>query len=281
MFDIMKEEYQEWLNINYFTPSTIEKNSSVWPIRLGANLAKAHYHIGPRITPYYYLICIIDGEGQFIQNGQQFHLQKNDIFCLFPQVTHEYYTNPLKPLKKVFFAFDGKQALSILERIGLSPQFPHRSNRMTNDAFLAFQKMYEQQDSDLARMSQMYTIFNELVCSERPSSKKNIGSSWLEKGREYLEIHYADMISIERVAHHVGIERTHFSKKFQKEYGQSPINYLQTLRMKEAELLLTQTDYKMSEIANSVGFSDLPTFSKAFKKRIGVSPAQFRQQSKG
>lgn len=280
MFDTMKEEYQEWLNINYFTPSTMEKSSSIWPIRLGANLAKPHYHIGPRITPYYYLLCIIDGEGHFFQNGQQFHLQKNDIFCLFPQVTHEYYTDPLKPLTKVFLAFDGKYALSMLERIGLSPQHPHRTNRMTNSTQLAFQKMYEQQHSDLARMSLMYTIFNELVYSDQPSKRNNSGSSWLEKGREYLDIHYADMISIESVAHHVGIERTHFTKKFQKEYGQSPMNYLQTLRMKEAELLLTQTDYTMSEIANSVGFNDLPTFSKAFKKRMGQSPAQFRQQFK-
>jgi len=281
MFDIMKEEYQEWLNINYFTPSTMEKSSSIWPIRLGANIAKSHYHIGPRITPYYYLLCIVEGEGHFFQNGQRFHLQKNDIFCLFPQVTHEYYTDPTKPLKKVFLAFDGKYALSLLERIGLSPEQPHRTHRMTNSTLLAFQKMYEQQDSDLARMSLMYTIFNELVCTERPSRKKNIGSTWLEKGKEYIEIHYADMISIESVAHHVGIERTHFSKKFHKEYGQSPMDYLQTLRMKEAEMLLTQTDYKMSEIANSVGFNDLPTFSKAFKKRVGQSPAQFRQHSKG
>jgi len=152
---------------------------------------------------------------------------------------------------------------------------------MTNSALLAFQKMYEYQDSDLARMSLMFNIFNELVCSEKPSGKNNIGPSWLEKGKEYIEIHYADMISIESVARHVGIERTHFSKKFQKEYGQSPMNYLQTLRMREAELLLKQTDYKMSEIANSVGFNDLPTFSKAFKKQMGRSPAQFRQQFKG
>lgn len=278
MFDRMKEEYQEWININYFTPSPFEKNNSIWPIRIGASIAKPHYHIGPRITPYYYLLCIVDGEGQFFQNGYQFHLRKNDIFCLIPQVTHEYVTNPNNPLKKVFIAFDGNQALPMLQRIGLTPEHPHSTDRLAPSVLLAFQHLYERQASDLARMSLMYTIFEELVTVEPPRRKHLSSTSWLEKGKEYLEIHFADMISIESVAYHVGVERTHFSKKFQKEYGLSPMNYLQDLRMNEAEMLLKQTDYKISEIAHSVGFSDLPTFSKAFKKRIGLSPAQFRNR---
>lgn len=277
MFDAMKEEYQEWLNINYFTPSSIEKNSSLTPIRLGSNLAKPHYHIGPRITPYYYLLCIIDGEGQFFQNGMQFTLRKNDIFCLFPQVTHEYYTNPDKPLKKVFIAFDGMQASDMLERIGLTQEQPYSANRMTPGLLLAFQQLYQRKDSDLARMSLLYGVFDELAHIEPTKRTYSLQSTWLEKGREYIELHYADMISIEGVAHHIGVERTHFSKRFQKEYGQSPMSYLTQLRMEEAKALLQKTDYKMSEIAHSVGFSDLPTFSKAFKKQTNQSPAQYRQ----
>lgn len=277
MFDAMKEEYQEWLNINYFTPSSIEKNSSLTPIRLGSNLAKPHYHIGPRITPYYYLLCIVDGEGQFFQNGMQFTLRKNDIFCLFPQVTHEYYTNPDKPLKKVFIAFDGMQASDMLERIGLTQEQPYSANRMTPGLLLAFQQLYQRKDSDLSRMSLLYGLFDELVHIEPTKRTYSLQSTWLEKGREYIELHYADMISIEGVAHHIGVERTHFSKRFQREYGQSPMSYLTQLRMEEAKALLQKTDYKMSEIAHSVGFSDLPTFSKAFKKQTNQSPAQYRQ----
>ncbi|GAB6926262.1 AraC family transcriptional regulator [Paenibacillus sp. JCM 10914] len=280
MFTNMREDAHEWLHIHYFTPTTFEKAGPIWPIRLGANVAKPHYHIGPRISPYYYLLCILDGEGTFRQSGGEYPLRKHDIFCLFPQVTHEYYTNPEKPLRKAFIAFDGKHALSSLNRIGLTPEKPHAASRVNQETLDIMQSYFNHDTTDYTRVSHLYQLFHQLSLTvpDRKTQHTSTPPSWLEKGRDYLEIHYADQITIERVAHHVGIERTHFSKQFQREYGCSPIHYLQRLRMTEAELLLQGTDYKMSEIAHSVGYSDLPTFSKAFKKHYGLSPHHYRQQ---
>ncbi|WP_374992061.1 helix-turn-helix domain-containing protein [Paenibacillus sp. LHD-38] len=58
----------------------------------------------------------------------------------------------------------------------------------------------------------------------------------------------------------------------------SPMKFVQQLRMNEAALLMKQTDYKLAEIAQSVGYPDLFSFSKAFKKQLGVSPNTYRKQ---
>ncbi|NQX65251.1 AraC family transcriptional regulator [Paenibacillus alba] len=281
----MREDHHEFLEIYYFTPSDFEKSGSAWPIRLGYNMAKSNYHIGPRTTPYYYLIFVLEGEGTFQQNNQTFALGQHDMFCLFPQVTHEYMSDAHNPLRKIFVAFDGKQSLQLLERIGLNPHTPHLSGVLSPASiqlmwdFMNAVSDSERQLTDLARLRCFYHVFDELTGIRKPTSAQaNRAMSWLEQGVAYMQIHYAEGITVERVSEHVGVERTHFTKQFGKTYGVTPMQYLQNLKMDEAKLLLEQTSYTLSEIANSVGYPDLFSFSKAFKKQIGVPPTQYRQQ---
>lgn len=284
MFEQMREDNHELLEIHYFTPSSFEKAGAAWPIRLGANMAKPNYHIGPRISPYYYLIAVIEGEGTFHQGGQTYALRPNDIYCLFPQVTHEYYTSEQALLRKAFFAFDGKHALQLLERIGLTPYSPHMRGGLTSEALQAMEGFFElvtnkeRPHSDLARLSVFHRIFDVLtVPPSGPKAHAASSGTWLQQAKDYIEIHYADGISIESVADYIGIERTHLSKSFHRAFGQSPMKYVQQLRMNEAVLLMKQTDYKLSEIALSVGYPDLFSFSKAFKKQMGIAPAIYRK----
>jgi len=284
----VKEEHNEYLEIYFFTPTEFEKAGAAWPIRLGSTVAKPHYHIGPRITPYYYLLFVLDGEGTFIQSGRTYPLRKNDMFCLFPQVTHEYYTMPDAPLHEAFFAFDGKQALQLLERIGLRPQSPHASDALTDEVAGKLQEFFdlavqpERQQSDLARLAVFHQIFDLLSrrAGLNADSAPGHSASWLQRGLEYLQIHYAGGITIDRVAEYVGVDRTHFTKTFRKTYGMPPMKYIQQLKMNEAMLLLDQTGYNLAEIAHSVGYPDPFSFSKAFKKYTGLSPSAYRSRKK-
>ena len=70
----------------------------------------------------------------------------------------------------------------------------------------------------------------------------------------------------------------YISRLFKNEVGDTPINYLISLRMKEAEqLLLAQPDASVQDIAKSVGYEDAYHFSKVFKKHFGISPSNFRK----
>lgn len=281
----MKEEHNEYLEIYFLNPSSFEMSGAAWPIRLGHNIAKPHYHIGPRITPYYYLMFVLDGEGTFIQNNRTYTLRKNDLFCLFPQVTHEYYTNPDKPLTKLFVAFDGKGALKLLERTGLYPQQPHQAGLLNEEAvglLWSLARLISEGEAgytDLRRLSLFYQLFDclsHLALDAKPAAEQ--ADSWLLKGKEFLSTHFRDGITVEQVSQYIGIDRTHFSKQFRKAFQLSPVQYIQQLKIKEAKLLLSQTDYKISEIAQSVGYPDVFSFSRAFKKLTGCSPNGYRRQ---
>jgi AraC-like DNA-binding protein len=280
----MSEDNQEFLELCLFTPSAFEKSGAAWPIRLGHNIAKPNYHIGPRTTPYYYLIFVLEGQGTFHQNHQTFKLGKNDVFCLLPQVIHEYFTLSDALLHKVFLAFDGKQAVRLLEKIGLSLSNPHAAGILTPQVIQLmwdfFSLVNSDADSDLGRLILFHRIFDQLSASVRsPVAGDHRNISWLQKGHEYMEIHYAEGITVGRVASLVGVDRTYFTKQFRKAYGITPVQFIQDLKMKEAQLLLEQTTYTLSEIAHSVGYPDLFSFSKAFKKRLGASPTRFRLEA--
>ncbi|CAM4115577.1 AraC family transcriptional regulator [Saccharibacillus endophyticus] len=282
--EYMKEDHHEYLRIHFFTPSDYEKSGPAWPIRLGANLAKPNYHIGPRTTAYYYLLLVLEGRGTFVHGDRKYELAAGDMYCLFPQVMHEYWTDAEAPLRKIFLAFDGKMALELLRRIGLTPQRPHLPSALVEEAAAAMRSFLEKtstehaEASDLSRLSEFYRIFAALESTTFPEGSEPDGVSWLQRGLDYMEIHYADGITIEEVARHAGVGRTHFSKKFHERYGHTPVSHMQRLKLDEARMLLEQTGYSLSEIAHSVGYPDLFSFSKAFKKHTGLPPKQYRQR---
>lgn len=90
---------------------------------------------------------------------------------------------------------------------------------------------------------------------------------------------FAEGITIKEISNYAGGDRTHFGKSFRKAYGMSPVQYLQQLKMNAAKTLLKETEHKLSEIAHSVGYPDLFTYSKAFKKYVGMPPNQYRHKN--
>ncbi|MNE95133.1 Bifunctional transcriptional activator/DNA repair enzyme AdaA [compost metagenome] len=63
-----------------------------------------------------------------------------------------------------------------------------------------------------------------------------------------------------------------------REYGCSPMEYLLRYRIEQSKLLLMQTSFPISRIAEEVGFNQAPYFSSSFMKLEGISPRQYRQR---
>ncbi|RKN86121.1 helix-turn-helix transcriptional regulator [Paenibacillus ginsengarvi] len=281
----LQDEPIEYVERYFFTPSAIEKMNAIWPIRLGQNIAKPHYHVGPRTTPYYSLHFVLEGEGTYTQGGVSYPLSRNDMFCLFPHCLHEYFTDSEKPLKLVWIAFDGKKALPVLERLHIRPDVPYARNvvrpevRLRLGAFFRFVQTKGRDASDLTKLAHLFDVFGALADSAAKTDKPASAStdSWLQKGAEYLEMHYAEGITIEKAASFAGVDRAHFSRTFRSVYGTSPSSYVLQLKMAAAREMLARSSWTLTEIALSVGYPDLFSFSKAFKKYSGMSPGEYRK----
>lgn len=110
-------------------------------------------------------------------------------------------------------------------------------------------------------------------CEFKSINKKYI----VRKITEYMEDHYQEKISLDQIAANMYLSSYYVSKLFKSETGDTPINYLISLRMKKArELLDTQPDSPIQAVAAAVGYEDAYHFSKLFKKYYGLSPLYYK-----
>ncbi|WP_051287396.1 hybrid sensor histidine kinase/response regulator transcription factor [Algoriphagus mannitolivorans] len=85
---------------------------------------------------------------------------------------------------------------------------------------------------------------------------------------------------IQDLVRELGVSRTLLFEKFKSLLGQTPNEFIQTIRLKYAAELIKSNHYKISEVAYKVGYSDPKYFSKSFQKQFGVTPTEFKKRKK-
>ncbi|MEM1312911.1 MAG: AraC family transcriptional regulator [Pseudomonadota bacterium] len=94
---------------------------------------------------------------------------------------------------------------------------------------------------------------------------------------EQIERDLAGRVSVEALARSVGLSRSHFSRAFQAAMGETPREFIINRRIRRARDLLADTDRPLADIAAETGFSSHAHLSTTFKKRMGVTPAEYRR----
>ncbi|QJD87940.1 AraC family transcriptional regulator [Cohnella herbarum] len=93
--------------------------------------------------------------------------------------------------------------------------------------------------------------------------------------KNYLITHYHQEVRHSDLEGVTGLSRNHMILIFKKTFGMTPMQFLTWVRIQKAKELAIQTDLSVSEIARNVGYSDVHTFGKMFKKNTGSSLTQF------
>lgn len=99
-------------------------------------------------------------------------------------------------------------------------------------------------------------------------------SSEINNGIVYLENHYMKNISIKELADRSNVSESTFRRNFIKLKGVSPVIYRNDLRLHHAQDFLSSGLFTVTEVAEMVGFVDVPYFSKSFKKKFGITPTE-------
>lgn len=94
---------------------------------------------------------------------------------------------------------------------------------------------------------------------------------------QYINNHFREEISLELLSEKAFMNKFYLVHAFKQYKGISPINYLIQLRIKEAKELLSTTNYSISQISESSGFSSQSYFSQVFKKETGMTPNEYRK----
>lgn len=94
---------------------------------------------------------------------------------------------------------------------------------------------------------------------------------------KYIEEHIAEKIKVSQLAKLMYLSTSHFHKEFQESFDFSPMQYIQTQRLKKAQYLLATSASTVREIAGKVGYDNAFTFIRFFKSMHGTSPGNYRK----
>lgn len=105
--------------------------------------------------------------------------------------------------------------------------------------------------------------------------------SLVEETISYMNQHYMLDINLSVLAKRAGLSVGHYTVVFKNHTGTTVNAYLINLRIEKAKEMLVQSDLTAKEIGKRAGFTDYFHFSRSFKKKVGCSPKNFRNQEKG
>lgn len=276
----MQEMPLEFVHTMHFNPDETDRQGGIWPIHVGSNLAKEDYHAGPRMVPYYSLHFVKCGTIELIYDGRRVHLTGGDLYCLFPEHTYTYRIVPEGgPLQLGWIAVAGAQAPYLLSSVRLQEEEPYLRKLITRDFTLTFEQLLHCSSSPSAhhrlnRYTLLYRLFSHLLPGDLPVSIPSKPDQWIQDSKNYMETHYTEDITVQDVAEYIGIHRSYYSKMFTERVGTTPAHYLRQLKM-DKSLHMLQQGHAILEIALSLGYSDTPSFSRAFRQYYGTAPTHY------
>ena len=191
-------------------------------------------------------------------------LVRNHIQNLFEQVAHPV-MNPdefKKIVNQLIYLFEQFQKQNHLPTIfeqnnnGNHPISGYNFNELFNDLPKAFSEAIEH-----------VNILNQ-----------NIFSKKTKLAIQYIHEHYAEDLTVDKVAEKLGFSGVYLSQIFKKETGKTFLEYLTDYRIAIAKNLLETGDYKVYEVAEIVGYKTSQYFSQVFHKVTGIYPIDYRER---
>lgn len=98
------------------------------------------------------------------------------------------------------------------------------------------------------------------------------------RAQHYMEQHYMDNITVSKLAALGYISPSAFNRRFKKEIGITPIEYLIEIRIQKAKTLLMRKNIPITEVAMRCGFGSSAHFSSCFQARVGIAPSEYRDK---
>lgn len=136
-------------------------------------------------------------------------------------------------------------------------------------------------NQQLESKSEKEVVEKEVLINGKKNSKVYLTPQKIDEINQLLqtpEFIYDQKIKLEQFAQRVAVNSTYLNRYFNQEYGCSFLQYLTSLRIEKAEMLLRDSNAEIEDICYNTGFNSPSAFHKAFKNRYGCSPSEWRRR---
>jgi transcriptional regulator GlxA family with amidase domain len=107
---------------------------------------------------------------------------------------------------------------------------------------------------------------------------RQVDDAVITRCQEWLAQHYEEANPVNAMSKLSGLSERSFKRRFQRATGMPPLEYVHTLRLEESKHLLETSDAPIEAVANEVGYADASFFGRLFRRKVGMTPAQYRRR---
>ena len=237
---------------------------------------------GPAVREHYVLHFCLAGRGDYQFQDTHCAIGPGEGFLVLPGEVVSIRADRQEPWRQIWVGFTGFRAAEYLDLCGLgegnrifSCDAPEQLERCVQEMVC-----YETagRGHDLLLLGELYRFLGWIARSSAGKSgrRRENGAEYVERAVEYVRSHYQEDLTVSRLAQYVGLNRSYLTTVFQNTLHLSPQQFLMRFRMERASRLLLDGTLSVGEVARSCGYPDPLTFSKAFKRTLGVTPSQYQ-----
>lgn len=262
------------------------KNSDLKVYQYGYEECKPNHTYGPANRDHYLLHFISRGKGTFYCKNKSYSLSAGQGFLITPDTITSYSADEQTPWTYFWIGFNGSNTEFYLSQTGLSaenPVFQYQNSDAFLQIFQELKKLNRNMLPDQIRMIGYLCMLLALLM-ETSSLLSLQGKAFFSSKEEYvknavayIQTNYSGKITVEEIANYVRLNRSYFGVIFKELTGLTPQKFLIDFRIDKSKKLLSDMSMSIGDVARSVGYDDPLTFSKLFKKNVGVSPNAYRK----
>lgn len=196
-------------------------------------------------------------------NGSEWTVHFEHLIRLFPEEGPQDPFNRLPIIQAL-----SKECIVILEELGLKDQAISQAN-------LA-QMMQFNSASSWRQMLVFYQSLFEWIQRMRNDQWNTEESYLIGRIHYYIQMNLEGDLSLSRLAREVSMNPSYLSRWYKQKSGKGLSDYIQEVRIEKAKEMLHKMDYKIHEISDKIGFTDPRYFFRFFKKNVGCTPQEYR-----
>ncbi len=242
----------------------------------------------PRGRLDFQLLYVASGKTHFyFEEGKDTVVSAGNMVLYRPKEPQKYVYYGSEQAEVYWVHFTGSNVRNILKSYGITNDM----RIIPAGTLLEYSRIFKQMIQELQQcragyeellamlLRQIFIIINRQLTKER-TLKSDYLDTEMELALEYFNTNYNKDLNIEDYAASRGMSVSWFIRTFKQYTSTTPMQYIVTLRITNAQMLLETTNYNVTEIGNFVGYDNPLYFSRIFKKQKGFSPSEYRKQLK-